>query len=166
MNKKNTSEKHGFIFKRIMFLSLFLIIFFSIILAGIFYFFNPKEQARRLQAERKIKRTADVKKILDAIHTYSVDKKGLPSGLSVGMPELQIGTASMDCSISTGGCSVMMAKCYDAGFYLGKYLPVIPVDPDGGTLDKTKYAIGIDQQGAVTIKACAGDRLDRVSASR
>lgn len=167
MNKKLDSHKQGFIFKRIMFISVCLAIFFSIVLAGILYFFNPKEQVNRLRAERKIKRTADVKKILGAINSYSKDNKGkLLPGLTAGMPEIQIGTASMDCSISTGGCSVMTASCLDASSFLKKYLSPMPIDPDGGTDKTTKYAIGVDQQGVVTVKACASDRLDPVSATR
>jgi len=165
MNKKFGSFKQGFTFGKFIFIIVGIAVLLSVLLAGVVYF-SPKEQTNRLKAINKAKRTEDVQKILDAIHAYSVEKKGLPSGLEPGMPEVQIGVSSMDCSISTGGCSVMMGKCFDGAYYLSKYLPAMPKDPEGGTEDRTKYAVGIDQQGVVTVKACAGDRLDPVSASR
>lgn len=125
---------------------------------------NP---AQRFEDARDARRSTDVETILSAIHTSIVDSKGtLPSGLSAGMSEVQLGTASSGCAVSTGGCAVTTAACLDLTTPLVKYLASIPMDPNGGTAATTKYSVVVNSNGIVTVKACGTEGTVNISASR
>jgi prepilin-type N-terminal cleavage/methylation domain-containing protein len=144
---------------------LLVILIIGVLAVSVYVALNP---AGRLAAARNAKRSSDVQSILTAIHTYIVDNKGaLPPGLSTGMAEKQLGTASTGCTISTGGCNVAgAADCVDLSTPLAKYLKSIPVDPDGGTASLTKYSVVVDTNGIVTVKACGAENGVTISASR
>ena len=96
-----------------------------------------------------------------------IDNKGaLPTGLTTGMVEKQLGTAGTGCAIATGVCSVAGATdCVDLATPLAKYLKTIPLDPDG-TDALTKYTIIVDSNNIVTVKACAAEGGTNISSSR
>ena len=137
----------------------------STLLVIVFVALNP---AQRFKDARDAKRSTDVETILSAIHTSIVDNKGtLPTGLSAGMSETQLGTAVTGCAIATGGCSVVgAATCVDLTTPLVKYLKSIPIDPNGGTAALTKYSVVVDANGIVTIKACGTEGSTNISTSR
>jgi len=126
---------------------------------------NP---AKRLSDSRDSRRTSDVDTILTSIHEYIVDNKGtLPTGLSSGMVETQLGTAVTGCAIATGGCSVVgTATCVDLTTPLAKYLKSLPIDPKAGTAGLTNYSVTVDTNNIVTIKACGTEGSSNISASR
>ena len=116
--------------------------------------FASLNSSKRFSDSRNSRRLVDVTRILNAVHTYIVDNSGsYPPGLSNGMAERQLGTATTGANISTGGCSVTNGVALDISVSLGAYLKTIPFDPDG-TSALTKYAIAIDENGVVTVKAC------------
>ena len=131
----------------------------------VFASLNP---AQRLKDARDSKRVFATSSILTAIHAYIIDNGGsLPSGLSVGMSEAQLGTAGSGCGISSGGCSVSTAACLDLSTTLARYLKTIPIDPDGtASASKTEYAVGVDTNGIVTVKACGTEGSTNISASQ
>jgi len=144
---------------------LLVILIIGILAVSVYVALNP---AGRLADARNATRSSDVQSILTAIHAYIVDNKGaLPTGLSAGMAEKQLGTASTGCVISTGGCNVTgAADCVDLSTPLAKYLKSIPVDPNGGTASLTKYSVVVDTNGIVTVKACGAENGVTISASR
>ncbi len=142
---------------------LVVIAIISVLAVVVFVALNP---AQRLKDAKDARRTADVDTILTAIHASIVDAKGtLPSGLSTGMAEAQLGTAGSGGAISTGGCSVTTAAALDLSTPLVKYLKTIPFDP-GGTAALTKYSVVVDANNIVTVKACGTEGTVNISASR
>jgi prepilin-type N-terminal cleavage/methylation domain-containing protein len=130
--------------------------------------FVALDPATRFKNTRDARRTADTATILTAIHASIVDSKGsLPSGLTAGMSEKQLGTATSGCALATGGCSVAATgDCVDLSTPLVKYLKSMPTDPNGGTAALTKYSVVVDSNGIVTVKACGTEGSTNVSASR
>ena len=129
--------------------------------------FVALDPAKRVKDAKDSRRTTDVNSILTAVHEYIIDNKGaLPTGLTTGMVEKQLGTAGTGCAIATGGCSVAGATdCVDLATPLAKYLKTIPLDPDG-TAALTKYTIIVDSNNIVTVKACAAEGGTNISSSR
>lgn len=142
---------------------LIVIAIISTLAVVVFVALNP---AQRLKDSKDARRTADVDTILTAIHASIVDAKGtLPTGLSTGMAEAQLGTAASGAAISTGGCNVTTAAALDLSTPLVKYLKAIPIDP-GGTAALTKYSVVVDANNIVTVKACGTEGTVNISASR
>jgi prepilin-type N-terminal cleavage/methylation domain-containing protein len=125
--------------------------------------FVSLDPAKRFRDTRDARRTTDVNSILSSI----VDNKGaLPTGMTAGMAERQLGTAASGCAVATGGCSVVNAACLDLATPLAKYLKTIPMDPNTGTAAVTGYSVGVDANGIVTVKACGTEGTSNVSVSR
>src|ERR1700730_10103182 len=81
-----------------------LLVVIAIIAALAVVVFVALNPAQRLRDARDARRTSDVDPLLTAIHSAIVDNKGtLPSGLSTGMVESQLGTAVTGCAVATGG---------------------------------------------------------------
>lgn len=144
----------------------------TILAVAVYVALNP---AQRLKDAKDARRAADVDTILAAIHTSIVDSKGsLPTGLTAGMTEQQLGTGALaDCPAAVGTyCSAMATSCVNllpgGAQNLSKYLASMPSDP--GTTDNpplsTGYSVKVDSNGIVTIKACYTDGAAVVSASR
>lgn len=146
---------------------LIVIVIVSALAVTVFVALNP---VQRLKDSRDARRTSDVETMLTAIHQYIVDNKGsLPTGLTTGMAETQLGTAASGCTISTGGCTVVAAACVDLTTPLSKYLKAVPIDPLGGTTytaAKTGYSVTVDANNIVTIKACGTEGSTNISQSR
>ncbi len=122
---------------------------------------------KRFKDTRDARRHTDIQNILSAIHLSVVDNKGsLPTGLSNGMAEAQLGTDGSGCTISSGGCAVVTAPCLDLSTPLVKYLKSIPIDPNGGSAGKTNYSVVVDSNGIVTVKACNTEGGTNISISR
>lgn len=148
-----------------------LIIGTAIILAFAIFAFIALSPVKRLQDARDAIRTADVETILTAVRQASVDHKGnFPSNMPMAGHEAQLGTQSSGCAITTGGCNVKQSTCVNlmvGTTNLSKYLKTIPVDPTSTfTAGKTGYAIKVDTNGIVTVKACAAEGATNISQSR
>lgn len=144
-----------------------LLVVITIIAALAVVVFVALNPAKRLQDARDARRTTDVDSILTAIHIYIVDNKGsYPTGLSSGMAEAQLGTATSGCAVSTGGCAAAGAACLDLSTPLAKYLKSIPTDPNVGTALETDYDVVVDSNGIVTVKACGVEGSTNISSSR
>ena len=148
---------------------LIVVTIIAILAVTVFVALNP---AQRLSDTKDARRSTDVDTILNAIHQSIVDNKGtLPSNLTLGGAEKQLGTGASGCAIATGGCAVTAAGCADLLLgtqNLTKYLASMPVDPTGGTTytsSKTGYSAVVNSDGIVTIKAC-GAEGSTISASR
>jgi prepilin-type N-terminal cleavage/methylation domain-containing protein len=159
--KKMLQSKKGFTLIEL----LVVITIISVLAVVVFVALNP---AKRLADARDARRTSDVDSVLTAIHESIVDNKGsLPSGLSTGMVEKQLGTAVTGCTLATGGCSVSGASdCVNLTTPLTAYLKSMPIDPNGGTASLTKYSVQVDSNGIVTVRACGTEGTSNISASR
>lgn len=139
---------------------------------AVFVALNP---AQRLKDAKDARRTADADTILTAIHASIVDNKGsLPTGLSTGMAETQLGTGTAaQCSpITTGGCNITLGTvaCVDLTTPLTKYLKSMPISPQSGATiyasTNTGYTVTVDANNIVTIKACGTEGTTNISVSR
>ena len=128
--------------------------------------FVALDPAKRFRDARDAKRSTDAQSILSAVQTFIIDNQGsLPVGLTT--TEKQIGTAATGCAIATGGCAVSgAADCINLTTPLAKYLKTIPIDPSGGTASLTRYSLGMDANGIVTVKACGVEGGTNISVSR
>lgn len=133
-------------------IELLLVIAIIAILATIvFVALNP---TRRFQQSRDARRATDIETILTAIHLYINDFSGtLPTGLSTGMAEAQLGTGSSSCGITTGGCNVSTNACLDLSTVLASYLKTMPIDPQGSS-SQTGYSVAVNSSNIITIRAC------------
>ncbi len=159
--KTHTHSKPGFTLIEL----LLVIAVISALAVTVFVALNP---AQRLKDGRDARRQTDVETILSAIHTSIVDNKGtLPSGLTAGMSEKQLGTATTGCITSAGGCTVALtADCVNLTASLSAYLKSMPLDPNGGTAALSKYSVIVDANGMVTVKACGTEGATNISTSR
>lgn len=150
---------------------LVVIAIISVLAVVVFVALNPSQ---RLKDAKDARRTADVDTILTAIHAAIVDAKGtLPSVLSTGMAESQLGTTAAS-GVAVGGasdpsgCNILAATpvidLLSGNPNLQKYLKSVPVDPSGTTA-LTKYSVQVDTNNIVTVRACAAD-TPPIAASR
>jgi prepilin-type N-terminal cleavage/methylation domain-containing protein len=132
---------------------LVVIVIISVLAVTVLVALNPPKRIRDAKDDRRL---TDIDSILTAVHEYFVDTKGsLPSGLSAGMVEKQLGTATSGCAISSGGCNVTGdGDCVDLNSPLSTFFLSIPIDPSG-TAALTKYSIIVNSNNMVTVKACA-----------
>ncbi|MEI6326747.1 MAG: type II secretion system protein [Candidatus Roizmanbacteria bacterium] len=132
--------------------------------------YTALDPGKRMREAKDSNRTADVDTILTSIHQYIVDNKGsLPTGLTTGMSETQLGTGGSGCAISTGGCTVVATACVNLSTPLVKYLKSIPIDPIGDTTytsAKTGYSVIVDANNIITVRACGTEGTTNISASR
>ena len=148
---------------------LLVVAIISLLSVTVFVSLNP---AQRLSDSKNARRTTDVDTILNAIHQSIVDNKGvLPSALSPGMDEKQLGNGTSGCAILTGGCNVTgntdCADLLNGTYNLSRYLKNIPVDPVGTMNASTSgYSVKVDTNGIVTVRSCAADGSQQISASR
>lgn len=150
---------------------LLVITIIAVLAVAVFAALNPSQ---RLKDTKNARRTADVDTILTAIHQYIIDNKGtLPTGLTAGMAEAQLGTAASGCALTSAtqspSCNVATAACLDLSTPLAKYLSKMPIDPSGydgnvavtadasASASKTNYSVVVDANGIVTVKACITD---------
>lgn len=148
MDKLN---KNGFTLIELMITTAVIIVLSTIVIASL-------NMSKRFADSRDDRRSADVTRILSAVYSYIVDNTGsYPTGLSNAMPERQMGSAVSGATISTGGCSVSNTVALDLSESLAPYLKSIPVDPNGTSV-LTKYAISIDANGIITVRACGTEK--------
>lgn len=144
-----------------------LLVVIAIISTLVVVVFTALKPGQRLQDARDARRSSDVDTILTAIHSYIVDNKSaLPTGLTAGMLETQIGTAGSGCAVTTGGCNATGSACVDLSTPLASYLKEIPTDPKTGTAAQTGYSVVVNSNNIVTVRACGAENISNVSSSR
>ena len=143
---------------------LIVITIISALAIAVFVALNP---AQRLKDAKDARRTADADTILTAIHASIVDTKGsLPTGLTTGMAETQLGTGATGCTLTAvGGCTTGDV-CVDLSTPLAKYLKSIPYDPSAGDSEHTYYSVVLNENNIVTVRACGAEGGEEISVSR
>ncbi|OGC56113.1 hypothetical protein A2797_02000 [candidate division WWE3 bacterium RIFCSPHIGHO2_01_FULL_48_15] len=146
---------------------LVVIAIIAILAAVVFVALDP---VKRFADARNSTRISDVNSVLTAIHEYIVDNGGaLPTGLSTGMAETQLGTAAAGCTTTPGGnaCGTA-AACTDISTPLAKYLLTIPRDPSIAAApgDRLGYSVAVNANNIVTVRACNAENGVTVQVSR
>lgn len=142
---------------------LVVIAIIAILAAVVFVALNP---VQRFQDARNSTRISDVNSILTAVHEYIVDNDGdLPTGLSLGMAETQLGTAATGCGTTAEGNACGADACVNLTTPLATYLASIPVDPQGSAAE-TGYSVTVDANSIVTVRSCDAEGGTTIQVSR
>jgi len=144
---------------------LVVIVIIAVLAVTVYVALDP---AKRIKDAKDSRRLTDMESLLTAVHEYIVDNKGaLPTGLTTGMVENQLGSAATGCILNFGGCNVAGATdCVNLATPLAKYLKSMPIDPGTASAALTQYTIQVDSNNIVTIKACAQEGGTNLSISR
>jgi len=153
-------SRHGFTLIEL----LVVIAIVAILAAVVFVALDP---VRRFADARNSTRISDVNSILTAIHEYIVDNGGaLPTGLSAGMAETQLGTAGAGMTTTDKGTACgTVAAGVNLATPLAKYLVSIPKDPQGSA-GKTGYSVVVNTNNIVTVRACDAELGVTIQVSR
>ncbi len=148
-------------------LELLIVIAIIAILAVIV--FVALDPLTRFKNARDAQRWSDVTAILDGIVYYQVDNGGLHMTAVNDLVDntyYQIGEAATGCQDSCTDAATLSA-CVDLVELVDEgYLPSIPTDPLGGTIDETDYYIYKSDTGALTVGACDPEGDSAISVSR
>lgn len=139
----------------------------TILSVTVYVALNP---AQRLKDAKDARRAQDVDSILNAIHEFVVDNKGVsPTNMPAAGTHKQLGTAGSGCNISNANCTIAATDCVDlmsGTNNLSNYIKAIPHDPTLADGTKTGYSVQSTTAGIVTITACYTDATPAISASR
>ncbi|MFH1781124.1 MAG: prepilin-type N-terminal cleavage/methylation domain-containing protein [Patescibacteria group bacterium] len=144
---------------------LIVIAIIAILAAVVFVALDP---AQRFADSRDSTRSSEVNSILNAVLKYQVDNDGtLPAGINDVANTVQIlgvDSGNTDCSVATPVCTQSATAVYSAaasgcyvdftGVLTDKYLASMPLDPQTGTSDDTRYYINKSAEGRITVGAC------------
>lgn len=123
---------------------LLVVVIIAILAAVVIVAINP---ARQISQANNTQRSSDVKTILDAVHEYAIDNRGvLPAGITATATVVGSGTGQIDI------CSSLVPT----------YVAAMPFDPTAtgaGYTDCTNYDTGYtiasDANGRITVAATA-----------
>jgi len=140
---------------------LLVIAIIAVLAVVVFVALNP---GGRLADARNSRRFNDVNSLLTAIHEYTLDNDGaLPTGLTTGMGETQLGScASGGATLCTGASAV----CVNLTAPLAAYLKSIPLDPKDGVAATTGYSVTVDANNIVTVISCRAESGETIQVSR
>ncbi len=134
---------------------LLVVVIIAILAAVVIVAINP---ARQIAQTNNTQREANVKTIIDAVHQYAIDNRGvLPEGIAAAATN--IGSADTDIDICT--------------FLVPTYVAEMPFDPtaeDAAYTDctsyNTGYTIAVDADGRVTVAAPSAELDATISVTR
>ncbi len=130
----------------------------SVLILAVFLAINPLE----LFAEsRNAKRWNDTNSISTALYRYIIIHGGFPG--SIDGIDRQIGTASTGCS---AGCPNAADSCLSLNAELKPYLDAFPIDPLGGTSDRTLYSVYKTSDNVIKVTACAAENGVSIQVAR
>ncbi len=149
---------------------LVVIVIIGLLAAIIFVAVDP---AQRFGDARDARRRAEVVSILNAVLKYQVDHDGdLPADIDATPGTYQIlGIDASGCSAACGGflAAAVEDECLDLTDDLvttGGYLASIPMDPDTGDANNTRYYLNQTTNGRITVGACDPENATAISVSR
>lgn len=120
-----------------------------VVVAGI----NPPKQ---LASSRNAQRYSDVNSIVNAIHQYAIDNNG-------AFPSLITTTQTEICKTNSNCAGLTDLDVLTVN---EKYLPSIPTDPTGESLDGAGYKINKSANGHITVSAPYGENNANISVTR
>lgn len=137
-------------------IEVLLVVVIIAILAGIVIIaVNP---ARQIAQTNNAQRDNDVRAILDSVHQYSIDNRGvLPAAITATATVVGSGVGQIDI------CSVLVPT----------YISAMPYDPTATgaaytdcTTYNTGYTIAVDANGRVTVAAPSAEVAQTISVTR
>jgi hypothetical protein len=152
MNKKCLWHKKSFLgFTLIQMVVTVAVL--AIIVGTVMYNEDPE---KRIGRARDAQRIAELDAITSAIANYELEYHALPASLSIA--SLGIGEKRVLCSAAASlTCDGQVKDCVviDDANFLGKHLPVLPVDPEkSATTDTGYYVTRAENNFGLTIGAC------------
>ena len=155
-------NRKGFTLVELLIIIAIISILFSVILVAV-------DPARRFAEARNAVRQMDVRDILEAILTYTVDFKcNLPAGIDNLPGTSQIlGTKTTGCGGQCTATTGVGPDCLDLTSSLVEtYLSAIPADPGSGSAANTDYFVNKTAGGRILVGACDPERGASTRVSR
>ncbi|MCR4312426.1 MAG: type II secretion system GspH family protein [Candidatus Uhrbacteria bacterium] len=128
-------------------------ILFAVILIAV-------DPARRFSEARNAVRRQDVRDVVEAVLEYMKDNNNtFPKNIDALADSYQmLGTAETGCNATACAgiaASQLTAACADlSGSLVETYLAEIPMDPNAGTAENTRYAINKTSGNRIEVIAC------------
>lgn len=148
---KSMINKKGFTLIEVLLVIVIIAILAAIVIVAV----NP---GRQISQANNTQRNSDVRAVLDAVHQYAVDNRGvLPTAITTTATTVKSATGGVDI------CALLVPT----------YLTALPYDPtatgaaytDCTTYD-TGYTIAKDANGRVTVAAPTAELSETISVSR
>ena len=150
---KSTRMQRGFTLIELLLVIGIIAILASIVIVAI----NPTKQ---LGDARNAQRRSDVNTVLNAVYQYAIDNNGnLPSSITT--------TTGRICQSGMTAAEATTAGCIELDVLTGSYLVRMPVDPQvTATGTGTRYTIGQDSNGRITVTAYGAEQGESISVTR
>ncbi len=144
------TNKKGFTLVEVLLVVVIIAILAAVVIVAI----NP---GRQISQANDTQRSSDVKAILDAVHEYSIDNRGVLPATITDTPT-NVGSGELDVDI----CAILVPT------YIAE-MPFDPTDADALYTDCTTYDTGynisVDANGRITVSA-PGAELATISVTR
>ncbi|MCH8987138.1 prepilin-type N-terminal cleavage/methylation domain-containing protein [Patescibacteria group bacterium] len=169
LQKKYIKEMFRITYKKgFTLIELLISIAIVAIIAGVV--FVALDPLTRFQDARDSTRWTDINAVLSAIKLSQVDNQGsYISAISPGMSDdlyYTIGSCSIGGDSGCGAQTTQTACTNLTALVTSGHIASIPLDPSGGTADKTDYYIQKTATGAITIGACDPEGGNAISVQR
>lgn len=129
-----------------------LLVVVSIIAILVIVVFESLDPLRQFANARNARRWSHVNSISTAIYRYVIEKGEYPAGIDE--QKRQIGTASTGCDNCNGSAS----SCLNLSDQIIDYLPILPVDLNGGSMERSGYSISKKgTNNVITVTACSAE---------
>lgn len=148
---KNFSSRRGFTLIEVLLVVVIIAILAGIVIIAV----NP---ARQIAQTNNAQRNSDVRAMLDAVHQYSVDNRGvLPTEITTTATAVGSGASDVDV------CSYLVPT----------YIAEMPFDPTATGAHFTScadyttgYTIAVDADGRITVAAPEAELSETISVTR
>ncbi len=128
-----------------------MLVVVSIIAILIVVVFESLDPLRQFREARNARRWSHINSISTATYRYIIEKSDYPKGLDD--QKRQIGTSLTDCDTNCPGAS---KSCLDLFSTIIDFLPLMPIESNGGTQAKTGYTISkTGVNNVITVTACS-----------
>lgn len=126
-----------------------LLVVVSIIAILSVVIFESLDPLRQFANARNARRWSHVNSVSTAIYRYIIEKGEYPTGIDE--QKRQLGTASTGCN----NCEGAENECLNLSTQIQDFLPIIPIDLNGGSTERTGYTISKkNPNNVITVTAC------------